>query len=117
MEGFAKGQERKARVESTLATIPFFSISLMCEMRGRALHLLPGAQESLLRGDLVDVLPPRLVALANRQHGDTASDSPEGSDGASQQEKRKQLANLNSPHTLPSRTSSSTRRNPVMTPT
>ncbi|KAF6767562.1 Bestrophin/UPF0187 [Kalmanozyma brasiliensis GHG001] len=94
-EDFAKRRESRARVEATLATIPFFSISLMCEMRGRALHLLPGAQESLLRSDFVDVLPPQLIALANRHHGEPSADD---SDGASQQEKRKQIANLNSPH-------------------
>lgn len=96
---FAEKQEKRRRAEATLATIPFFSISLMCEMRGRALHLSPGGEQSLLRSDLVEVLPPALIALANRHHGNHSSASND-SDTPSDQEKCKQLANLNSPHTL-----------------
>ncbi|CBQ73654.1 conserved hypothetical protein [Sporisorium reilianum SRZ2] len=96
---FAEKQERRRKAEATLATIPFFSITLMCEMRGRALHLSPGREQSLLRTDLVDVLPPSLIAIASRHHGDDSSETNEN-DTASDQEKRKQLANLNSPHTF-----------------
>ncbi|SPO26444.1 uncharacterized protein UTRI_04033 [Ustilago trichophora] len=97
---FAQQQQTKSKVEATLATIPFFSISLMCQMRGRPLHLHPGAGsgQSLLRDDLVAVLPPSLVALANAQHGDPSLRATP--DKAREEEKRKQMANLNSPHLI-----------------
>ena len=108
---FAERQETRRRVEATLATVPFFSISLMYEMRGRALHLSTERQQSLLRAELIEVLPPALIALSNRQHAEHSPSEPTVHGSASDQEKRKQLANLNSPHTLqqqPRRPSSTT---------
>ncbi|TKY84832.1 hypothetical protein EX895_005912 [Sporisorium graminicola] len=96
---FAEKQEKRRNAEATLATIPFFSISLMCEMRGLVLHLSPGREQSLLRTDLVEMLPPALIALAKRHHGEDPTQA-NGCDTASNQEKRKQLKNLNSPHVI-----------------
>lgn len=100
LNDFARKKDETSKVQEILATVPFFSISLMCEMRGRALYVSSGpGQQSLLRSDLVDVLPPSLLALANRHRGD-GPDTTDGLDTARDAEKRQQIANLNSAHTM-----------------
>lgn len=107
LEQFAEKQSKQAKVEATLATIPFFSISLMCQMRGLALPIPPSttlsttssnAQQNLLRGDLLDRLPPALIALANVQPSDPTAQPP--ANKAGETERQKQLQNLNSPHII-----------------
>lgn len=96
IQDFANQQSQRTETQATLATIPFFSISLMCEMRGRSMELLPTDTPSLLRNDLIETFPPALVAAANRRH-QPASASPQRS---TETEKRKQIENLNSPHII-----------------
>ena len=98
VQEFAVRQADQAKVEATLATIPFFSISLMYEMRGRRLELVHGSNPSLLRSDLIAALPPALVAAANRRH----SDAPQRTADSKQteHEKRRQMQNIDSPHII-----------------
>nr|CDI54074.1 conserved hypothetical protein [Melanopsichium pennsylvanicum 4] len=99
---FAQAQGRRREAEATLASIPFFSISLMHEMRGIPLSLRSSSSEltGLLRDDLISLLPPALVAAVNRQNADPAARTSPNK--ASEEEKRKQMANLNSPHIIQS---------------
>lgn len=92
LEGFAKHQSEQARVEGLLATVPFFSISLMYEMRGRAPELKRGGK-SLLRQDLVDVLPPHLIAATHRKHDTNPMELGE-------EKKIEQTQNVDSPHVI-----------------
>ncbi|KAJ1023918.1 hypothetical protein NDA13_004752 [Ustilago tritici] len=98
MKDFVHHQSKQKETQATLATIPFFSISLMYEMRGRSMELFPTESPSLLRDDLIESLPPALVAAAHRQQQpSSASSSPLRS---AETEKQKQIANLNSPRTI-----------------
>lgn len=103
LQDFANQQSQRTQTQATLATIPFFSISLMCEMRGRSMELFPSDSPSLLRTDLIETLPPALVAAANQRREQPSSSSPQRS---TETEKRKQLENLNSSHTFQSPPSS-----------
>lgn len=96
LDAFAEKQSSKAKVDATIATIPFFSISLMYEMRGRSLELTPG-RRSLLRSDLVDVLPPKLLAATTYQQ---ASSPTERTAKEQEQKKGKQMVNVDSPHII-----------------
>ncbi|ETS60000.1 hypothetical protein PaG_05991 [Moesziomyces aphidis] len=94
---FARNQASRAHVEATLATVPFFSISLMYEMRARSLELSSG-RSSLVRSDLIDALPPAIIAATHRHR--CSIPSANEADKAAEVEKSRLMQNTASPHAL-----------------